>query len=284
MLRPHLVLEHSQQVRNHIQPLRQQPHPLVHLQIAPHRAVHRLELRLRPHQLGAVEHGTLQVDVDAQDEELPDLHRDLASCQRDGAGEGELRGEGVREGDGGAEEVFEEGGLDALGQGVRDGEFGHVVLLLAQADEVVVDARLVLARVVEVEVLDLHVVGGEFLGREFGDVFEEALFLRGGHAPDYDGAVFEEEDFRGVDLGVEVEGVRARGVWGVEGTWVEVGDVIREAGFAVSERGVAGFGVQVYKIFAGLLAVGFDFNSAVGEAALWVGPQRFDVFGGIDHG
>lgn len=63
MLRAHLVLEHSQQVRNHIQPLRQQPHPLVHLQVAPHRAVYRLELRLRPHKLRAIEHGALQMDI-----------------------------------------------------------------------------------------------------------------------------------------------------------------------------------------------------------------------------
>ncbi len=189
----------------------------------------------------------------------------------------------MREGDGGAEEVFEEGGLDALGQGVRDGEFGHVVLLLAEADEVVVDARLVLARVVEVEVLDLHVVGREFLGREFGDVFQEALFLGGCHAPDDDGAVFEEEDFRGVDLGVEVECVWAGGMRGVEGAWVEVGGVVWEGGFAVSERSIAGFGVQVYELIAGLLAIGFKFDSAVGEAALRIGPQRFDVFGGVDH-
>ena len=42
---------------------------------------------------------------------------------------------------------------------MRDGQLGHVVALLAQGDEVVVDARLVLARVVEVEVLRLDVGG-----------------------------------------------------------------------------------------------------------------------------
>ena len=52
-----------------------------------------------------------------------------------------------------------------------DGEFGHVVLLLAQGDEIVVDPGLILARVVEVEVLSLHVVGAELLGFELGDLF-----------------------------------------------------------------------------------------------------------------
>ncbi len=51
-----LVLQDSQQVSNDIQPLRQQPNPLVHLEIAPHRLVDRFQLRLDPEELGGVEH------------------------------------------------------------------------------------------------------------------------------------------------------------------------------------------------------------------------------------
>ena len=73
MTRPHLILQHRQQVSEHIQSLHHQPHALVHLEIAAHSGVDRLELRLRPHELGLVEDGALQVDVDAQNEKLADL-------------------------------------------------------------------------------------------------------------------------------------------------------------------------------------------------------------------
>lgn len=117
------------------------------------------------------------MDVDAQDKKLADLLVDLPTAEGDGAGQGDLGGERGGEGDCGREEVFEEGGLDALGQGVGDGEFGHVVLLLAEGDEVVVYPGLVLPGVVEVEVFRLHVVFAELLGFEFGDFFEEALLF-----------------------------------------------------------------------------------------------------------
>ena len=60
---------------------------------------------------------------------------------------------------------------------MADCELGHVVPLVSQGDEVVVDAGLVVAGVVEVEVFGLDVGGGEFFGFETGDFFEEALFL-----------------------------------------------------------------------------------------------------------
>ena len=171
------------------------------------------------------------MDVDAQDEQLPDLLGDLGAAESDAARQGQLLGQRVRAGDGGAEQVLEEAGLDALAQGVADGELGHVVLLLAQRDEVVVDARLVLARVVKVEVFRLDVGGREGLaGGEFGYVVQEARFLREGHAPDDDGAVVEEEDFGGVDAGVEIEAVFVAEVRvgdEVRGYWtVAVGDGI----------------------------------------------------------
>ena len=60
---------------------------------------------------------------------------------------------------------------------MTDGQLGHVIPLLAQGNEVVVNASLVLASVVEIELFGLHVVFAQFLLFEFGDFFEEALFL-----------------------------------------------------------------------------------------------------------
>ena len=102
MLRPDLILQHGQQIPNHAQPLREQPDALVHLQVTPHGGVNGLEARFRPHELGGVEHGTLQVDVDAEDEELADLLVDFPAGERDGAREGDLLWQGLSEGDGGA--------------------------------------------------------------------------------------------------------------------------------------------------------------------------------------
>ncbi len=50
-----LVLEHSQQIRNDIQPLRQQRHSLIHLQVRPDGLVRRIQLRFRPEKLGCIE-------------------------------------------------------------------------------------------------------------------------------------------------------------------------------------------------------------------------------------
>lgn len=145
------------------------------------------------------------MDVDPQDEELADLLVDLRPRKCDPARHRELLRKGMRAVDRRAQQIFKQTRLDALAQGMADGQFGHVILLLAQADEVVVDARLVLARVVEVEVFRLDVCRGQFFRLEFGDVVQEPFFLREGHAPDDDGAVVEEEDFWGVDAGVEVQ-------------------------------------------------------------------------------
>ena len=49
MARPYLIFQHRQQIRNHIQPLRQQPHPLIHFEVAAHGNIHRLQLRFGPH-------------------------------------------------------------------------------------------------------------------------------------------------------------------------------------------------------------------------------------------
>jgi hypothetical protein len=50
--------------------------------------IDRLELRFCPHELGSVEDGTLQVDVDSQNEEFTNLHVDLAAGEVDAASAG----------------------------------------------------------------------------------------------------------------------------------------------------------------------------------------------------
>ena len=119
-----------------------------------------------------------------------------------------------------------------------DGELGHVVLLLAEGDEVVVDSSLVLSGVVEVEVFRLHVVFAEFLGFEFGDFFEEALFLLQCHAPDYHGSVVKKKDFWRMDLCVKIQGRD-----GGRGGLVHFeSSVVGNGGFAIVQRSVAGGG------------------------------------------
>lgn len=78
-----LVLEDSQQVRYDVQPLSQKANPLVHLQVAPYCLVHGLELGFDPEQLRRVKDGAVEVDVDAEDEELADLHVDLGAAESD---------------------------------------------------------------------------------------------------------------------------------------------------------------------------------------------------------
>ena len=115
MTRPHLIFQHRQQIRNHIQPLRQQPHPLIHFEIAAHGNIHRLQLRFGPHQFGRVEHRTLQMDVDPQNEKLAYLHGDLSACQGDGPCERYLFRKGAGQGYCGGYEIFEEGRLEREG-------------------------------------------------------------------------------------------------------------------------------------------------------------------------
>ena len=154
------------------------------------------------------------MDVDAQNEELADLLMDLSPAKGDGPRERDFGRQRGGSFDSGGEEVFEEGGFHALREGVGDGEFDHVIAFFTEGDEVVVDAGLVFFRVVEVEGFRLDVFGGELLELEFGEFGEEARFLWEGHAPYYDGAVFEEEDLGGGDVGVEVFGGVVIGVGG----------------------------------------------------------------------
>jgi len=101
-----LILQHLQQVPHHADPLLHQLDPLVHFQVAADGLVDGIELGLGPHELGRVEHAALQVDVDAQDEELADLHVDLAAREVDAARARDRGRDGLGGGDGGVEEVF----------------------------------------------------------------------------------------------------------------------------------------------------------------------------------
>lgn len=205
------------------------------------------------------------MDVDAEDEELTDLLRDLGFTERDATRQRQLRGQGMRRGDGGGQEVLEEGGFDALAQGVRDGEFEHVVLLLSQTDEIVVDARLVFPRVVKVEVFRLHVSGCQFLALEAGDFVQEALLLGESHAPDDDSAVVVEEDFGGVDADVEVGRILVMFLEGVVVGWNGGNDgiLIRDRVDAGVESSVAGCSVKIEKFFTAVLGCFLYFDSAV---------------------
>jgi hypothetical protein len=87
-----LLLQHSQQIGNDIQPFREQSHPLIHLEVAPDGLVDGLELGLDPEELWGVEDGAVEVDADAEDEQLADLHVDLGAREGDLAGHRELSG------------------------------------------------------------------------------------------------------------------------------------------------------------------------------------------------
>jgi hypothetical protein len=106
-----LVFQHLQEIRNDVQPLRQQADSLVHFQVTSDGLVDGFELRFGPHEFGGVEDGALQVDVDAEDEELADLHVDFATGEVDAAGAGDGGGDGGGRCDCCVDEVFVEGCL-----------------------------------------------------------------------------------------------------------------------------------------------------------------------------
>ena len=127
--RAHLVLQHREQVGQHVEALVEELRARVHLEVGAHRGVDGAEARLGPEQLGRVEHGALQVDRDAQNEELADLAVDGGARAREGAVGGGGGGVGRGAGDGGGEEVFEEGGLRARLVCLRLEEKGRVTCL-----------------------------------------------------------------------------------------------------------------------------------------------------------
>lgn len=88
-----LVFEDRQQVCNDVQTFVQESDALVHLEVGSDGLVHRLQLRLDPEQLRRVEDGAVEMDVDAEDEELADLHVDLRAAEGDLARQRDLRGD-----------------------------------------------------------------------------------------------------------------------------------------------------------------------------------------------
>lgn len=148
---------------------------------------------------------------------------------------------------------------------MTDGQLGHVISLLAEGDEVVVDASLVLAGIVEVELFGLDIIFAQLLLLELGDLFEEALFFFHRHAPNNDNAVFEQEHLGDMDSGVEVGRRRALDK-GVRWCFVYGGGVL--CGICVSEMTWLGFWLQVDKIFPPSLSVVLDFNGAVRKSSL----------------
>ena len=110
-----LLLEHGEQVGDDVEALRQQADALVHLEVAADGLVDGLELGLDPEELGRVEHGAVEVDADAQDEELADLHVDVRPRQGDLARQRQLRGYVLARVDRRRDQLFEEGGLRVEG-------------------------------------------------------------------------------------------------------------------------------------------------------------------------
>ena len=67
--------------------------------------------------------------------------------------------------------------LDALRQGVGDCQLRHVVILITQRDKVVVDPRLVLAGVVEVEFFRLDLILAQTLRIRDVEVWKRAMYV-----------------------------------------------------------------------------------------------------------
>lgn len=106
-----LVLEHGEQVGDDVEALRQQADALVHLEVAADGLVDGLEVGLDPEELGRVEHAAVEVYVDAQDEELADLHVDLRLRQRDLPRQRDLRRDVLARVHRRGYQFLEEGGL-----------------------------------------------------------------------------------------------------------------------------------------------------------------------------
>jgi hypothetical protein len=56
-------------------------------------------------------------------------------------------------------------------------ELGHVIILLPQRDEIIIDPRLILPGIIEIKTLRLNIVKGKLLALEFGNLFQESLLV-----------------------------------------------------------------------------------------------------------
>lgn len=109
------ILEDGKQVGYDVEPIGKQTDSLVHFQVAPDSLVDGFELGLDPKDLGCVEDGAVEVDVDAEGEELADLHVDFRPRKSYLASEGELVGYFLACFNSQSKGLFEEGSLDQRG-------------------------------------------------------------------------------------------------------------------------------------------------------------------------
>lgn len=106
------VLQDREQIGDNVEPVVEQADTLVHLEIAPDGLIDGFELGLDPKYLWGVEDRSVEVDVDAEGEELADLHVDFGAGERELAGDGDFVGDFLARFDGRGYELFEEGGLE----------------------------------------------------------------------------------------------------------------------------------------------------------------------------
>ena len=162
--------------------------------------------------------------------------------------------------------------LRALRQRVANGELGHVIPLLPQGNKIVVYPCLVLARVVEVELLRLHIVFAQLLLFEFGDLFQETLLLLHRETPGDHDAVLEEEDLGYVHRRVEVGRYRSLERCADAGFGVQVvGEGVffgRIAHMHPTRR--ASFVLQLHQILPPPLRIILDLDRAIREPSLWL--------------
>lgn len=85
-----LIFQDLEKIGNDIESFGEKRHSLIHLQVASNSLVYRIELWFCPHQFWRIEDGSLQMDVDAQDEQLADLHIDLLSREIHTSGQCDL--------------------------------------------------------------------------------------------------------------------------------------------------------------------------------------------------
>lgn len=106
-----LIFKYGEQVSNDVEALSEQADTLIHLEIAADGLVDGLEMGFDPEELGGVEHAAVEVDADAQDKQLADLHVDLRPRQRDLTRQSYLRRYVLACVDCRCDKLFEEGRL-----------------------------------------------------------------------------------------------------------------------------------------------------------------------------
>lgn len=79
---------------------------MVHLEIASDSLIERFQLGLDPEELGGIQDGAVEMDVDPQNEELSNLHVDLFAVQSHFTRQGNLSGNILGGVDGGSNEFF----------------------------------------------------------------------------------------------------------------------------------------------------------------------------------